>query len=260
MRSKFSVSTEVEEYTDEYDRHHTVLENVIPESLSILCPHCGTYSAMRLEAIVNRPNWKFDLTCTCPHCENSVFVQAGYKEAVPTQEIEWPDGPVELIDPVPAFTEVTSVYPSTQKISLPPEIPSEYQSDYREAKLVLHLSPKASAALSRRLLQRVLREEYKIKHFSLAKEIDDFIQLAGIPSYITDEVDAIRNIGNFAAHPLKDTNTGEIVDVEPGEAEWLLEVLEVLTDFTFVQPKKLEKRKKRLNEKLKALGKLPMKD
>jgi hypothetical protein len=33
-------------------------------------------------------------------------------------------------------------------------------------------------------------------------------------------LDAIRTIGNFAAHPIKSTSSGEIVDVEPGEAEW----------------------------------------
>lgn len=105
----------------------------------------------------------------------------------------------------------------------------------------------------------MLRGEFGIQHSSLAKEIDDFIQLNGVPSYLTDAVDAIRNIGNFAAHPLKDTHSGEIVDVEPGEAEWLLEVLEALFDFAFVQPKKLEERKKKLNKKLQDIGKPQMK-
>jgi hypothetical protein len=76
---------------------------------------------------------------------------------------------------------------------------------------------------------------------------------------LNDAIDAIRNVGNFAAHPLKDTNTGEIVEVEPGEAEWLIEVLEALFDFTFVQPKRLEERRKKLNAKLTTLGKPPMK-
>ncbi len=49
------------------------------------------------------------------------------------------------------------------------------------------------------------------------------------------------------------------MDVEPGEAEWLLEVLEALFDFAFVQPKKLEERKKKLNKKLQDLGKPQMK-
>ena len=50
-----------------------------------------------------------------------------------------------------------------------------------------------------------------------------------------------------------------IVEVEPGEADWLLDVLEALFDFAFVQPKRLEERKRMLNAKLKALGKPRMK-
>ena len=71
---------------------------------------------------------------------------------------------------------------------------------------------------------------------------------------------AIRNIGNFGAHPVKDANTGEIVDVEPGEAEWLLDVLESLFDSAFVQPKRLEEREQKLNDKLQQIGKPPMKE
>ncbi len=108
-------------------------------------------------------------------------------------------------------------------------------------------------------MQNVLREKFGIERSSLAQEIDNFIQLNGVPSYLTDAIDAIRNIGNFAAHPLKDTHSGEIVDVEPGEAEWLLEVLEALFDFAFVQPKRLEERKKKLNKKLNGIGKPQMK-
>ena len=80
-----------------------------------------------------------------------------------------------------------------------------------------------------------------------------------LPSHLAGAIDAIRNLGNFAAHPLKDTNTGEIVDVEPGEAEWLLDVLEQLFDFYFVQPEVLGRKRDELNEKLEAAGKPPMK-
>ena len=31
---------------------------------------------------------------------------------------------------------------------------------------------------------------------------------------------------NFAAHPIKSMHTGEVIEVEPGEAEWLLDTLE----------------------------------
>ena len=76
---------------------------------------------------------------------------------------------------------------------------------------------------------------------------------------MSSAIDAVRNIGNFAAHPIKDTNTGEIVEVEPGEAEWLLDVLEGLFDFYFVQPAELRRKREALNEKLEAAGKPPMK-
>ncbi|EPD81697.1 hypothetical protein HMPREF1207_05455 [Paenibacillus sp. HGH0039] len=155
--------------------------------------------------------------------------------------------------------EIT-VYPlNKNKLIVTEEIPQEYLSDFNEAVNVLFISPKASAALSRRCLQNFLHNELQIKKNSLAQEIDQFINSQQVPSYIIEAVDAIRNIGNFAAHPLKDTNTGEIIDVEPGEAEWLLEVLEMLFDFYFVYPKKLEVRKNELNKKLQRLGKPVMK-
>jgi hypothetical protein len=68
----------------------------------------------------------------------------------------------------------------------------------------------------------------------------------------------VRHIGNIAAHPIKSKNPGEIIEVEPGEAEWLLDILEGLFDFYFVQPAKLKRNKDSLNEKLTAAGKKPM--
>lgn len=76
---------------------------------------------------------------------------------------------------------------------------------------------------------------------------------------LAESVDAIRNIGNFAAHPMKSTSTGEIVEVGPGEAEWILDVIEALFDFYFVQPAKLKAKRDALNSKLHDLGKPPMK-
>jgi len=136
-------------------------------------------------------------------------------------------------------------------------IPEIYRNDFKAACAELAVSPKASAAISRRLLQHILREEYKKR--SLDKKIEEFIHLGHIPSHISEAVDAVRNLGNFAAHPLKDSSTGEIVDVEPGEAEWLLEVMKALFDFTFVQPQKIQERRNKLNQKLAAMGKPPLK-
>jgi hypothetical protein len=76
-----------------------------------------------------------------------------------------------------------------------------------------------------------------------------------VPSIIAEAVDAVRQVGNFAAHPMKDINTGAIVQVEPGEAEWSLDVLRGLFDYFFIQPARLQRRKNELNNKLQALGK-----
>jgi hypothetical protein len=152
------------------------------------------------------------------------------------------------------------IYPQGRdQKELSEDIPKKYRGDYEEAAAVLPISAKASAALSRRCLQNILQNHLKIKKKNLALEIEEFIKTQQVPSIISEAVDAIRNIGNFAAHPLKETNTGEIIEVENGEAEWLLEVLDLLFDFYFVQPKKLEQRKRALNEKLVSLGKMEMK-
>lgn len=170
-------------------------------------------------------------------------------------------GPVEEdldVDPSDAVLDEV-IYPRhAASPPLPPEVPEDIRKDFVEASLVLSLSSKASAALSRRLLQRILRERWGIKHQSLAKEIEEFRALAGIPSYLSEALDAVRAVGNLATHPTKDEATGLIVDVEPGEVEWLLEVIELLCDFSYVQPKRFEQRKTQLNEKLKAAGKPPV--
>jgi len=107
--------------------------------------------------------------------------------------------------------------------SVPPEVPKEFTEDYTEACLVIADSPKASAALSRRCLQYILREKMGVVKGNLADEIEQVISSGKLPSHLAESLDAIRHIGNFAAHPIKSTSSGEIVPVEPGEAEWTLD-------------------------------------
>jgi len=135
------------------------------------------------------------------------------------------------------------------------EVSEKYADDYSEACLVLADSAKASAALSRRCLQLLVRDEAKVKHQDLFKEIQELLDRGTLPSHIAESLDAVRNIGNFAAHPIKSRSTGEIVPVEPGEAEWNLDVLESLFDYYFVSPARLKARKDALNKKLTDAGK-----
>ena len=137
----------------------------------------------------------------------------------------------------------------------PAEVPPAIAEDYKEACLVLSDSPKASAALSRRCLQNVLRETAKVKLGDLFDEIQEVLDRGNLPSYIAEGLDAVRAIGNFGAHPIKSKHTGEVLPVEPGEAEWNLDILESLFDFYYVQPAILKAKKDALNTKLKEAGK-----
>jgi hypothetical protein len=162
----------------------------------------------------------------CPNCEEFiVLLEHGryYEKAVGDRTYEG------LTEPY----EVEFLYPKTlAREPLPPEVTGQCRSDFEEAAAVLPISPKASAAISRRILQHMLQDHFNIKAGSLAAQIEAFITRADVPSHLSEAVDAVRNVGNLAAHPLKDQNTGMVVDVEPGEAEWLLDVLDSLFDFT----------------------------
>ena len=120
---------------------------------------------------------------------------------------------------------------------------------------MLSISPKASAALSRRLLQAILRDKANTNAKDLYDQIEEVIASGKLPTHISDGLHAVRQIGNFAAHTTKSTATGVILDVEPGEAEWNLDVLESLFDHFFVAPVADAKRKSALNAKLTAAGK-----
>jgi hypothetical protein len=152
------------------------------------------------------------------------------------------------------------LHPHAPTRPVPPELEGEYAEDFREACAVLSLSPKASAAISRRLVQHVLREKAGVKKANLDQEIKTVLDEDLLPADLAEDLDAIRTIGNFSAHPVKSTDTGAVVDVEPGEAEWLLDVLEELLEYYFVRPAKREAKRQALNEKLNDTGKPPLKE
>ena len=165
---------------------------------------------------------------------------------------------VELIVESQGSSRFIMVHPkSFSRAPLPPEIPNEFGSDYREACRVFVDSPKASAALSRRCLQHILREAAKTKKKDLADQIDEV--LPSLPVYFAEMIDMVRVIGNFAAHPTKSTNSGEIIDVEPGEAESLLDTLETAFEYYFVQPAITKRKRDAINQKLAEAGKPPLK-
>jgi len=207
------------------------------------CPHCGEGFFESWQSIGDQlgdvdGTWIVRFT-KCPTCERGVLTL--------------------LHRPINknAFQETLVRPKAPMRSPLSSDVPETFAKDYREACLVLGDSPKASAALSRRCLQNILREHFTVKAGNLSEEMDEV--LPRLPSYLAEAVDAIRASGNFAAHPMKSTNSGEILDVEPGEAEWSLDVLEGLFDFCFVQPAVVQAKRHALNKKLAEAGKHPLK-
>ena len=137
-------------------------------------------------------------------------------------------------------------------------VPIALKDDYYEACAVLAISPKASAALSRRVLQGILRDKGYWSR-DLSRQIDSVLKeqdpRKGLPTDLQKSVDAIRNFGNFSAHPLNDVTSLQIIDVEPEEAEWCLEIVERLFDHYYVRPAADARRLADLNAKLAQAGK-----
>ena len=157
------------------------------------------------------------------------------------------------------YKAIFLAWPQSSSRPCPSEVPPDVAADFREASSVLHASPQASAALTRRGLQQVLRDYAHTKSKDLVDQIQEVIDGGHIPASLSDQLDAVRVIGNFAAHPLKSKNSGAILAVEPHEAEWNLDVMEAVFDHYFVKPAQAQARKASLNKKLVEGGKQPLK-
>ena len=223
-----------------------------------------------------------DMTTTCPHCLVSIFIHPSRKDLGADADGQWS----AICSKCPNCDKMTIylrrhehfsasahsqpfnsaklvgeflVYPkSIQRNPPPPQVPEEFTKDYREAALIINGSPKASAALSRRLLQHILREKAGADQRNLVDAINHVITQGNVPSHVSDSLHTLREIGNFAAHPTKSANTAEILEVEPGEAEWCLDVIDALYDHYFVAPDKALEAKKAINEKRLEAGLKPI--
>lgn len=134
--------------------------------------------------------------------------------------------------------------PSSSAKPLPDYVPSAIKQDYEESCLIADLSPKASATLSRRCLQGMIRDFWGIKKKTL---FDEIIALEETIDPITwRAIDAVRKIGNIGAHMEKDINV--IVDVDKHEAVILINLIESLIAEWYISKHEREKRMQEIIE------------
>ena len=231
------------------------------------CPHC---------TVAIQPNWNRDRID--PPSSNDIDLEEFLDSQHPLRvETAWTwsaaDCPAcrKIIIKIELIDVAEPAYPLRQFPAYPPfpncrnvddTVPKSLGEDYTEACKVLDISPKASAALSRRVLQGILTDQgYKSK--VLGQQIDSVLAekepTKVLPGPIRETVDAVRKFGNFAAHPTTEVITLQIIDVEPEEAEWCLEIIEALFDHYYVTPARAHERLDQLNQKLAQPGEKPPK-
>jgi hypothetical protein len=221
------------------------------------CPHCLTdyHQQVWLTKVGSDENgeWAVEFQiCPGPKCERAI-IKLYHADSfyVDQHGVVAPPGKPDV---------VRLVHPKGySRAPLSPDVPARFAAVYKEACSVLADSPKASAALSRHCLQDLLRETGGVEPGDLVDEIKEVLDKKTLSAALAGSLDAIRTVGNFAAHPIKSKSTGNIVDVELGEAEWNLDTLEGLFDHYFIQPAIIDRKRAALNKKLADAGKKPLK-
>ena len=155
------------------------------------------------------------IICPNPNCKE-ISIEAKLYKA----KSNYYDVPTVIGDPLINW----SLKPNSKSKVFPNYIPEAILSDYEEACKIVNLSPKASATLSRRCLQGIIRDFWEIKPGRLVDEIKAIER--NVDPTTWEAIDAIRSIGNIGAHMEKDINL--IIDVDPNEAELLIKLIEML--------------------------------
>lgn len=209
-------------------------------SYSRICPFCNTTSTITDSDIVKYDNfsyldksddkyylWKiYAVTCPSEKCGKvQVYIEKYLNIRLSEEEKTSNRTALRFTNYKNEILKRYTIEPEANVKIFPDYIPEQILQDYKEAKLIVNISPKASATISRRCLQTMIRDFWAIKGAkSLHHEIEAIKDK--IDSNMYGAIMALKSIGNIGAHPEKDINI--IVDVEPEEAEelvWLIETL-----------------------------------
>ena len=192
------------------------------------CPHCNVYAQQvwttlfaqtrdRLKRAVDyytEPVWR----CLCTHCSKVSYWH------------EYKHGLGRMVVPAESTAEPPH-----------PDIPDACKAEYEEARAVFAPSPRASAALLRLVVQKLMGELGQT-----GKNLNDDIAALvsnGLPAEVQKMLDYCRVIGNHAVHP------GEIdVSDAPEIAENLFRFINLIVEDRITRAKQIEKAYAKLPE------------
>lgn len=204
-----------------------------------ICPHCGVVAtfthagatgSIAGAAIGPRERWNGDANVLIAQCTCCKCIVVGMQERESRSHI----------------SRAYSLWPNeTWPDNAPPNLETEIRQLYDEARAILFASPAGAALLARRCLQQVLRFKLGIKKGKLFDEINEAAPRSEFSQPTKEAMGHIREIGNWGAHPTVD-QSDTLIDVEPEDAEYTLEALEMVFDDLYVASNRAKSMKDRI--------------
>jgi uncharacterized protein DUF4145 len=203
------------------------------------CPACRGHATIsnsnviEFENLIEVPNKLTDqlLVVQVIGCPNNACGELSIEAAI--WRVRQSAGPGGLRwEPSTGVLERWTLRPRSEAKPMPAYIPDAIVTDYREAYMIRDLSAKASATLSRRCLQGMIRDFWGVAGKRTLKDEIEAISDKLDPDVLAS-INAVREVGNIGAHMEKDISI--IVDVEPEEATLLLQLIEILVDEWYVR-------------------------
>ncbi len=175
------------------------------------CPFCGAYSNQTWWGVAkyNPPLSSFDVQqlqiAQCTYCSRFTL---------------WFEGRM--------------IYPFSGSAPHPnPDLPDEIKQDYEEARSIVNLSPRGSAALLRLAIQKLCKQLGESGD-NLNTDIANLVK-KDLPIRIQQALDIVRVIGNEAVHP------GQIdLNDNPKVAQTLFSLVNMIAEKMITEPKQIE--------------------
>jgi Domain of unknown function (DUF4145) len=196
-------------------------------ALSIYCPHCLKHTSLEVAPITYKHNYE------------EYVVGAIWKKSNTEQ---WWIGICNACDdPVLVFNNGQCIFPMPQPKPTEQSIPQNIRDDLDEAKICLSASAfRASAVMARRSMQVAALDKGATSD-KLVAQISELKTNGQITTDLKDWADAVRWIGNDAAHP-------NGAPVTKDDAEDVLHLAEQFLHVLYVAPALAAGIKKRLGK------------
>lgn len=130
------------------------------------------------------------------------------------------------------------------------DVPAEFESEYHTACEILAISPESSAAIARRLLQRFLAAQSGTENLELSELIRAATDSDEMQPYLREALRTLVALAKLEPQSEKSLRPQTLIPVQPGEAEWTLDVLQNLFETHYVQPARLQRLQSALEERV----------